>query len=86
MDGGDLVTGREERAHTVLDDWLLRHSTVPPRPTALTDWHVGTFREALLFSRGTRSNRLYFVRGDKVVAFSPSRERIDDAYARLTDS
>ena len=53
-------------------------------PLNLEEWQATEFEDAYLVSpAGRRSNRLYFVRGDDVVAFSPSVTSFDDAYARL---
>ena len=69
---------------SVLDAWLESHG-LDVTPTSADDWQITKFEDALLFapSGQRRSNRLYFVRGRAIVAFSPSVTSFDDAYASL---
>ena len=76
-----------DRARAILEQWLDEHSTRLPIHSELSDWDVGIFRDAFIFSPGAGrlGNRLYFVRGDHVAPFTPSIESIETAYARLDE-
>lgn len=71
-------------ATETLNRWLSEHG-VPDAHTTPDDWNINQFEDALLFAPvgQRRSNRLYFVRGDAVSAFSPSTTSFDEGYAQL---
>lgn len=71
-------------ATETLNKWLAEHG-VPDAHTTPDDWNINPFEDALLFAPAgqRRSNRLYFVRGDVVSAFSPSTTSFDEGYAQL---
>lgn len=67
-----------------LNKWLAKHGA-PGANTTPDDWNISPFEDAMLFAPTghRRSNRLYFVRGDVVSAFSPSKTSFDEGYAQL---
>ena len=75
--------GEAARAIVTVSSWIAAGNSAE-HPMNLEGWQATEFEDAVLVSAGgQRSNRLYFVRGDDVVAFSPSVTSLDDAYARL---
>lgn len=76
----------EQKAAAIetLNKWLAEHG-VPASNTTPDDWNINPFEDALLFAPAgqRRSNRLYFVRGEVVSAFSPSTTSFDEGYAQL---
>lgn len=67
-----------------LNAWLTEHG-MTGASTSVGDWTITPFEKALLFAPvgQARSNRLYFVLGSSVAAFSPAVTSFDEAYARV---
>ncbi|HEY4225754.1 MAG TPA: hypothetical protein VGM70_08070 [Pseudolysinimonas sp.] len=78
-----MAEDSQESALGTLNTWLAEHGVL--ESSALDDWDVSPFDDALLFSSAgqRRANRLYLVRRGVVVAFSPSTTTFDQAYAQL---
>jgi len=76
-------TDAEATAIAVLARWLSQHGAAAD--AGEDGWQVSAFEDCFLLtpSGGRRSNQLYLVRGQSVVAFSPATMSLDDAYATL---
>jgi len=81
-----MSDGQTNAAVETLNKWLAEHG-MPDARTLPEDWNINPFEDALLFSPvgQRRSNRVYFVRGESVSAFSPSVTTFDEGYAQLGD-
>lgn len=79
-----MLDEQKAAAIETLNKWLAEHG-VPDASTTPDDWNINPFEDALLFARAERrpSNRLSFVRGEVVFAFSPSTTSFDEGYAQL---
>ncbi len=69
-----------------LNKWLNNNGGQDVK-TTVNDWVWHKIDDAILFSPigGRRSNRLYLVKGDKVVAYSPSVTTFNQAYVKLIE-
>jgi hypothetical protein len=74
----------EAAAIAVLTHWCSQRGLAGV-DAADDNWQASVFEDCFIIrpSGGRRSNQLYLVRGESVIAFSPATTSLGDAYAAL---